>query len=650
MSILYNRIFLSALLVIILLSQSVAVSYSQETDYNEHDPRIDQAIPDWLKTNIGWWGDGIISDREFVTSLEFLIENDIIRSPNISISEKPVALTQTGTEHQVDVEKDEDFEIVVPEWVKNNAKWWADNQIDSQSFLGGIEYLIEDKIISSPKIEVNIEESLIEDHGCSLGYVFQSNECVPYPCEQGFVFEDNTCVESNNPVGKVELIDFKWHEGLECKVDGFTAKFQIKINDKTPKDFLTEVENISPQDWNSVDDTVFGEVAIEGHDYDPVQNKVANDGTFEVNYSMLEEFEFVKFDFDHYQYDMTALKSQSLLEKFGPIDLSGQSFMFDDTKLDCPVEISGNASFEPESYKIQGEFSIKQDGRGFPANQVDLFLTNEEGTFEEAETFAITHEGNVYFEFTPGDEGKYFIWIENDWAGLPEGGNMLEVMVYENTAVVPIKYVESVEGGYVLYWYFVNPTTGEPVSNTEVKIDSFNPEKNVPGYNERVFSRNTDDYGWLIHPINNYANSELWAGDWEFTIVSIPESPLMETPKYIGGGDKLHVCLNPPTWIESAEPTCTKQESPKSVFQDSDGDGIVDELDTKPNEYSDEFEDVGDNSSYVVGKIIDRDGGEVRVWKENKIVNIFSEKNSTVEVLGVKIELEPTTVIEATFG
>ena len=35
----------------------------------------------------------------------------------------------------------------VPEWIKNNAKWWSSNQINDSEFLRGIEYLIKENII-----------------------------------------------------------------------------------------------------------------------------------------------------------------------------------------------------------------------------------------------------------------------------------------------------------------------------------------------------------------------------------------------------------------------------------------------------------------------------------------------------------------------
>jgi len=36
---------------------------------------------------------------------------------------------------------------VVPAWIKNNAGWWAEGQIDDNSFVLGIQYLIKVGII-----------------------------------------------------------------------------------------------------------------------------------------------------------------------------------------------------------------------------------------------------------------------------------------------------------------------------------------------------------------------------------------------------------------------------------------------------------------------------------------------------------------------
>jgi hypothetical protein len=43
--------------------------------------------------------------------------------------------------------------IVVPDWVKDNARWWADGKISDSDFTKGLEYLIEQHIIKIPATE-----------------------------------------------------------------------------------------------------------------------------------------------------------------------------------------------------------------------------------------------------------------------------------------------------------------------------------------------------------------------------------------------------------------------------------------------------------------------------------------------------------------
>ncbi len=35
----------------------------------------------------------------------------------------------------------------IPAWIKNNAGWWADGQIDDNSFVQGIQFLIKEGIM-----------------------------------------------------------------------------------------------------------------------------------------------------------------------------------------------------------------------------------------------------------------------------------------------------------------------------------------------------------------------------------------------------------------------------------------------------------------------------------------------------------------------
>ncbi len=37
-----------------------------------------KSIPDWIKTNAGWWAGGTVDDATYLNAIKFLIENDIL--------------------------------------------------------------------------------------------------------------------------------------------------------------------------------------------------------------------------------------------------------------------------------------------------------------------------------------------------------------------------------------------------------------------------------------------------------------------------------------------------------------------------------------------------------------------------------------------
>jgi len=94
----------------------------------------DAQIPGWIKDVAGWWASGDISENEFLTGIEYLINNNIISLPSISCNEKIESQTTSSAE-------------MIPDWIKNNASWWSDNLIDDIDFINGLQYLIKHKII-----------------------------------------------------------------------------------------------------------------------------------------------------------------------------------------------------------------------------------------------------------------------------------------------------------------------------------------------------------------------------------------------------------------------------------------------------------------------------------------------------------------------
>jgi len=97
----------------------------------------DAQIPGWIKNVAGWWAIGDISENEFLTGIEYLINNNII-----NLSSIPCFDAVGIDDATANVVK------AVPDWVKNNAKWWSEDLIGNTDFYNGLEYLISHKIIS----------------------------------------------------------------------------------------------------------------------------------------------------------------------------------------------------------------------------------------------------------------------------------------------------------------------------------------------------------------------------------------------------------------------------------------------------------------------------------------------------------------------
>ena len=117
-----NRFLLVLIMFFSLVGSSILVPNSSAQDTQ---------IPGWIKNVAGWWANGEISENEFLTGIEYLINNNII-----SLDSMPCGLL--GTSHT-------EF---VPDWIKNNAMWWSEDLIEDIDFINGIEYLIKIRIIS----------------------------------------------------------------------------------------------------------------------------------------------------------------------------------------------------------------------------------------------------------------------------------------------------------------------------------------------------------------------------------------------------------------------------------------------------------------------------------------------------------------------
>jgi len=113
------------ILFISLLGSGIVVSIPDSSGQEE------KKIPGWIKNVAGWWGNDEISEKEFLTALEYMINHNIISLVTI-----PCSTLGTSSNE------------AVPDWVKHNAGWWSENLIEDTDFISGIEYLMKKQIIA----------------------------------------------------------------------------------------------------------------------------------------------------------------------------------------------------------------------------------------------------------------------------------------------------------------------------------------------------------------------------------------------------------------------------------------------------------------------------------------------------------------------
>ncbi len=98
--------------------------------------------------------------KEQFNTAEFTIPKDVtgivylnfenLNGNDLARTSIPIVIDRIGGQNN---------EISIPEWIRNNAAWWADGQIDDKTFIQGIEYLIKNDIILIPKTQQESSDS-----------------------------------------------------------------------------------------------------------------------------------------------------------------------------------------------------------------------------------------------------------------------------------------------------------------------------------------------------------------------------------------------------------------------------------------------------------------------------------------------------------
>ena len=182
------------------------VGLDQETESFE-------SIPDWIKNIALWYGQGQISDSEFIGAIQFLIDNDILQTGQIS---SETSYLQNPIEDNGDFyltyypNPNSTFEYSAKEWTKN-----------TQYFEFQIEYL--NSLFRLPQ---DVEIILIECDEVNAFYdpltrqIIMCYEFIDSVYEDFFSYYADTVTEDELDIMALDVVDFVfYHEVGHALVD-----------------------------------------------------------------------------------------------------------------------------------------------------------------------------------------------------------------------------------------------------------------------------------------------------------------------------------------------------------------------------------------------------------------------------------------------
>jgi len=89
--------------------------------------KVDPIIPEWIKQRTKAWANDSSSDIGFAQGLTGMINENILQIPDNRITAKNAS----------------EISFEVPQWVKNNAKWWTEDLISETEFVNAIQFLLD---------------------------------------------------------------------------------------------------------------------------------------------------------------------------------------------------------------------------------------------------------------------------------------------------------------------------------------------------------------------------------------------------------------------------------------------------------------------------------------------------------------------------
>ncbi len=210
----------------------------------------EEIFPLWLKDIAVWWGEGQITDQDFVNTLQYLVEKNILAIPDRDFGE-PVCdsgliLNKTTSDCVINDESESkgifidavnEQQKIVVSWIKVTTLWWGQDKIDDEDFMNALQYLVENNVIAKEPVKVptpqvekkplpgdlivwpkidKIEDVKIQGHGQAEFYNIQFK----------LIDEDRRAIAADGTISIVMIDD----RNRILYMDAFSVKKQMNSN------------------------------------------------------------------------------------------------------------------------------------------------------------------------------------------------------------------------------------------------------------------------------------------------------------------------------------------------------------------------------------------------------------------------------------
>ena len=149
----------------------------------------------------------------------------------------------------------------VPEWVKNNAKWWADGTIGEADYIASLQYLITQGIITIPITEVTAATSPVSDADRAQSLVVRISGG-PIKEEVSFMTFSSFTTVSSRDVSLIDASVYKFGEKPQFMISGLPSKDKTLLYEAIDKEFFAKTSSPTVTRFNVNIDILAGDGSL----------------------------------------------------------------------------------------------------------------------------------------------------------------------------------------------------------------------------------------------------------------------------------------------------------------------------------------------------------------------------------------------------